>query len=129
MLRTHVNNDIYNIYCLIHNSLKCWKALYMYTRGRTYVTITYVSKENNLGPGEKIRYFWSLKGPILICNAQLVRTSFLCRYQMLSFYEIKSFTRALRNTDHEVSVPKCHGKWLYFINQGQLFQLNNINTG
>ena len=36
---------------------------------------------------------------------------------------------ALRNTDHEVSVPKCRGKWLYFINQGQLFQINYINTG
>ena len=34
-----------------------------------------------------------------------------------------------RNTDHEVSVPKCPGKWLYFINQGQLFQINYINTG
>ena len=50
-------------------------------------------------------------------------------YQMLSFDEIKSFTRALRNTDHEVSVPKCPGKWLYFINQGQLFQIKYINTG
>ena len=48
---------------------------------------------------------------------------------MLSFYEIKSFTRALRNTDHEVSVPKCPGKWLYFTNQGQLIQINYINTG
>ena len=35
---------------------------------------------------------------------------------------------ALRNTDHEVSVPKCPGKWLYFINQGQLFQINYINA-
>ena len=25
-----------------------------------------VSKENNLGPGEKIRYIWCLKGPIFI---------------------------------------------------------------
>ena len=91
--------------------------------------ITYVSKENNLGPDDKIRYIWGLKGPIFICKAQLVRTNFLYSYQMLSFYEIKSFTRALRNTDHEVSVPKCPGKWLYFINQGQLFQINYINTG
>ena len=42
---------------------------------------------------------------------------------MLSFYEIKSFTRAPRNTDHEVSVPKCPGKCVYFINQGQLFKV------
>ena len=28
--------------------------------------ITYVSKENNLGPDDKIRYIWGLKGPILI---------------------------------------------------------------
>ena len=38
---------------------------------------TYVSKENNLGPDDKIRYIWSLKGPIFICKAQLVRTNFL----------------------------------------------------
>ena len=25
----------------------------------------YVSKENNLGPDDKIRYIWGLKGPIL----------------------------------------------------------------
>ena len=35
-------------------------------RGRTYVMITYVSKENNLGPGDKIKYIWGLKGPIFI---------------------------------------------------------------
>ena len=92
--------------------------------------ITYVSKENNLRPDDKIRYIWGLKGQCFnFCKAQLVRTNFLYPYQMLSFYEIKSFTRALRNTDHEVSVPKCPGKWPYFINQGQLFQINNINTG
>ena len=91
--------------------------------------ITYFSKENNLGPGDKVRYIMDLKGPILFCKAQLVRTNFLYPYQMLSFYEIISFTSALRNTDHEVSVPKCPGKWLYFINQGQLFQISYINTG
>ena len=91
--------------------------------------ITYVSKENNLGSDDKIRYIWGLKGPILFCKAQLVRTNFLYPYQMLSFYEINSFTRAIRNTDHEVSVPKCPGEWLYFINQRQLFQINYINTG
>ena len=36
------------------------------SRGRTYVMITYISKENNLGPGDKIRYIWGLKGPIFI---------------------------------------------------------------
>ena len=86
-----------------------------------------VSKENNLEPGDKIRYI--LKVLFLFCKAQLVRTYFIYPYQMLPFYEIKSFTRALRNTDHEVSVPKCPGKWLYFINQGQLFQINYIHTG
>ena len=90
--------------------------------------ITYVSRENNLGPDDKIRYIWGLKCPIF-CKAKLVRTNFLYPYQMLSFYDIKSFTRALLNTDHEVSVPKCPGKWLYFINQGQLFQISYINTG
>ena len=36
--------------------------------GRTYVMITYVSKENNLGPDDKIRYMYifGLKGPIFI---------------------------------------------------------------
>ena len=28
--------------------------------------ITYVSKENNLEPGDKIRYIWGIKGPIFI---------------------------------------------------------------
>ena len=28
--------------------------------------ITYVSKENNLRPDDKIRYIWGLKGPIFI---------------------------------------------------------------
>ena len=28
--------------------------------------IIYVSKENNLGPGDKIWYIWALKGPIFI---------------------------------------------------------------
>ena len=65
--------------------------------------ITYVSKENNLGPDDKIGYIWALKVRVLFCKAQLVRTNFLYPYQMLSFYEIKSFTRALRNTDHEVN--------------------------
>ena len=36
------------------------------TRERTYVMITYVSKENNLGPDDKIRYIWGLKGPVFI---------------------------------------------------------------
>ena len=67
----------------------------------------------------------------LFCKAQLVHTNFLYSYQMLSFYEIKSFTRALPNTDHEVSVPKCPGKWLYmyFMNQGHLFPISYINMG
>ena len=65
----------------------------------------------------------------LFCKAQLVHTNFLYPYQMLSFYEIKSFTRALRNTDHQLSVLKCPGKWVYFINQGQLFQIKYIKKG
>ena len=28
--------------------------------------ITYVSKENNLGPDDKIRYIWGFKGTIFI---------------------------------------------------------------
>ena len=38
----------------------------LYKSGRTYAMITYVSKENNLGPDDKIRYIWGLKGPIFI---------------------------------------------------------------
>ena len=33
--------------------------------GGTCVTITYVSKENNLGPDDEIRYIWGVEGPIL----------------------------------------------------------------
>ena len=49
---------------------------------------TYVSKENNLGPGDKISITGVLKVPFLFCKTQLVRTNFLYPYQMLSFYEI-----------------------------------------
>ena len=91
--------------------------------------ITNVSKENYLGPDDKTRYIWGLKGPILYFVKLACRTNYLYSYQMLLFYEIKQFTRALRNTDHQVSVPKCPGKWLYFINQGQLFHISYINTG
>ena len=31
--------------------------------------ITYVSKENNLGPDDKIRYIWGLKGPFFILQS------------------------------------------------------------
>ena len=72
--------------------------------------ITYVSKENNLGPDDKIRYIWGLKGPIFyfVKRSWSALTSYI--HIKLSFYEIKSFTRALRNTDNKVSVPKCPGK-------------------
>ena len=67
--------------------------------------ITYVSKANNLGTDDKKVISGVFKVRFLFCKAQLVHTNFLYPYQMLSFYEIKLFTRALRNTDHEVSVP------------------------
>ena len=57
---------------LANIDIKCSFALFynpyysIITRGRTYVMITYVSKENNLGPDDKIRYIWGLKGPIFI---------------------------------------------------------------
>ena len=54
--------------------------------------ITYVRKENNFAPGDNFFF----------CRAQQVRTNFLYPYQMLSFYEIKSYPRALRNTDHVI---------------------------
>ena len=53
----------------------------------------------------------------LFCKLQLIHTNALGLYQLLSFYKMKLFTRALRNTDIMVSVPKCPGKWLYFVNQ------------
>ena len=40
--------------------------------------ITYVSKENNLGPGDTIRYIWGLKGPIFISSLFLMKTSRYC---------------------------------------------------
>ena len=49
-----------------------WEQLHMISppftepRGRTYVMITYVSKENNLGPEDKIRYIWGLNAPSFI---------------------------------------------------------------
>ena len=43
-----------------------WSRVLIKARGRTYVMITYVSKQNNLGPGDTIRYIWGLKGPIFV---------------------------------------------------------------
>ena len=35
-------------------------------KGQNYIMITYVSKENNLEPDDKIRYIWGLNCPIFI---------------------------------------------------------------
>ena len=48
-------------YTLKINSAESCTAV---SRGRTYVMIPYSSKENDLGPDDKIRYIWGLKGPI-----------------------------------------------------------------
>ena len=74
-----------------------------------------------------MRYMSDLTGLLLFCKAQLVGTNFFCLYQMLSFCEMKSFTWALRNTVLMVSVLKYPDKWLYLINQRQLFQIINIS--
>ena len=37
------------------------------SRGRTYVMITYVSKENDLGPDDKIGIYGVLKARFLFC--------------------------------------------------------------
>ena len=50
----------------VYSALISHKSKLSSTRGRTYVMITYVSKENNLGPGDKIRYILGLKGLIFI---------------------------------------------------------------
>ena len=38
----------------------------------------------------------------------------------LLFYKLKPFTRTLRNTDYEVSIPKYLCKSYHFVNQWQL---------
>ena len=43
-----------------------------FSRRRTNIMITYVSKENNLGPDDKIRYIWGLKGPILMFQKKII---------------------------------------------------------
>ena len=40
--------------------------------------ITHVSKESNLEPGDKIRYIWSPKGPILLVRLFSKKTSMYC---------------------------------------------------
>ena len=52
------------------------------TKGGTYVMITYASKENNLGPDDKISFSWVFKVRFLFYKAQLIRTYFLYPYQM-----------------------------------------------
>ena len=41
-------------------------TLDMFTKGENYAMTTPVSKENNLGPDDKIRYIWGLKDPSFI---------------------------------------------------------------
>ena len=53
---------------------------------------------------------WVLKVRFLFCKAQLISTNVVFQYQVQLFYEMKLFTRALRNTDIMVSVPKCPSK-------------------
>ena len=48
--------------------------------------ITYVSKQNNLGPDDKIRYILGLKCPIFIVGGRVVRrwwVNFQCRGVLL----------------------------------------------
>ena len=56
----------YGIFFFSYFAAKTYVSTPNETRGRTYVMITYVSKENNLGPDEKIRYVSGPKGPIFI---------------------------------------------------------------
>ena len=63
-------------------------------------------KENNLGPVKKISCISGSTGPIFI----LQRYTLSMPSAIISFYEMKLFTRALRNTDIVVSVPKCSSK-------------------
>ena len=54
--------------------------------GGTCVVITYVSKQNNLGPDDKIRYNLGLKCPIFIVGGRVVRrwwVNFQCRGVLL----------------------------------------------
>ena len=47
---------IFLVHLLKSLTVNHWNVIL--SRGRTYVMITYVSKENNLGPDDKIRYIW-----------------------------------------------------------------------
>ena len=71
---------------------------------------SYVSKENNYGSGKKIKCISGLKSLIFNLQSAANPHNVLCLYQVLSFYKMKLFTRALRNTDFMVSVPKCPRK-------------------
>ena len=44
----------------------CIFSVCLQIQGGEPTMITYVSKENNLGPGDKIKYIWGLNGPIFI---------------------------------------------------------------
>ena len=52
-------------------------------------------------------YLRFLRSDFLFCKVHLARINFLCLYQLLSFYEMKSFIRAHRSNDLMVSIPKC----------------------
>lgn len=58
----------------------------------------HVSKENLSNQVKKIMYISGLKGPIFYGRMQLTRTNVPFLYRLLSFYEMKPFTRAIRKT-------------------------------
>ena len=82
MLQTHVNNDIYDKYCLIHNTCPfpgsvSNKKYALYNQGVRRWRPTSRSRankgkylmfqnENNLGPGKNIKCIAGLKSPIFI---------------------------------------------------------------
>ena len=66
---------------------------------------------------QKIMVYKTPPGGGEVNHIWLVAYKVLCLYQMLSFYEMRPFTRTLRKTDPLVSFPKCPGKRLDFINK------------
>ena len=55
--------------------------------GRTYTMITYVEKESNLGPEDKLGIPWVLKVRFLFCKVQLVALTSYIHIECYHFME------------------------------------------
>ena len=77
MLRTHVNNDIYNIYCLIHNNLSLSKIS---------LTKNYSTKCTERKKGEHIQIRTKRRRLVFYPTIKLVSVNLYTKYEASVLY-------------------------------------------